>query len=200
MNDCTRHRRRSGNASDLRRDHEEVTITRAQVEDYRFLRLYSIDLEMAKQGCDLLAAQTDLTLRHALLRDLIVTYGRPFSTNRGRVHKRHRLPDSIVPFAKRRLHAELKALRDQSFAHTDHDFRNPQIARWPRKSGGATYALGFSNPSYDLLLSRLPEIRDLIVTVENAVNALARTFESDFNKLYPEEALHSGPTQNATDT
>lgn len=177
-----------------------VRITREQAEDYRFLRLYSIDLEMAKQGCDLVAAQAATAVRYALLSYVIVTYARPFSTNRGRAYKRHRLPDSIVPPAMRPLHAELISLRDQSFAHTDHDFRRPRIARWPRKAGGARYVIGFTNPSYDLLLNRLHEIRDLVVLIEDAVNARARAFESELDRLYLDEATRgaagSGVTEN----
>lgn len=89
-----------------------LAITREQVEDYRFLRLYSIDMEMAKQACDLLATQSDLAVQYALLRDLVVTYARPFSTNRGRTHKRHKLRDEIVPAAMKPLHAELMTLRE----------------------------------------------------------------------------------------
>jgi hypothetical protein len=59
-----------------------VTVTDVQVEDYRFHRLYSIDVHTARQIWDLLAAQPDMAVRHALLRDLVVTYARPFSQNR----------------------------------------------------------------------------------------------------------------------
>lgn len=164
-----------------------VVVTRRDAENYRFLRLYSIDLEMAKQSCDLLARQDALELRYCILRDLVVTYSRPFSKNRGQVFSRHRLEDEVVPIAMQPLHAELLTLRDQAFAHTDHDFRSPQIARWPRSSGGATYAMSFRNPVYDKLNMRLQEIRDLVVAVEQRVNAMARDFELTFDQLYPEE-------------
>ena len=165
-----------------------VVVTRRDAENYRFLRLYSIDLEMARQSCDLIARQDALDVRYCLLRDLVVSYARPFSSNRGRVFKRHRLEKGeVVPIAMRPLHAELLALRDQAFAHTDHDFRNPQIARWPRSSGGATYGMSFRNPAYDTLIVRLQEIRDLATAVEQRVNALARDFELTFDQLYPEE-------------
>ena len=164
-----------------------VVVTRKDAENYRFLRLYSIDLEMAKQSCDLLARQSDLEVRYCILRDIVVTYSRPFSKNIGRVFRRHALPERIVPAAMRALHAELVNLRHQAFAHTDHDFRNPQIARFPRKGGGGAYAMSFRNPAYEDLNRRVPEIRELVVSVEQGVNAKAREFELTFDQLYPNE-------------
>jgi hypothetical protein len=112
-----------------------------------------------RQSCDLLARQNDLELRYCILRDIVVTYSRPFSKNLGRVYRKHALPEDVVPAAMRGLHTELLKLRDQAFAHTDHDFRNPQIARFPREGGGGVYSMSFRNPSYEDLNTRLPEIR-----------------------------------------
>jgi hypothetical protein len=164
-----------------------VEMTRRDVENYRFLRLYSIDLDMAKQTCDLLARQSSPELQYAVLHDLVVTYARPFSQNRGRAFKRHSLLIDVVPSSLRALHVELITLRDQAFAHTDHDFRNPKIVRWPSNGGGASYGMSFSNPAYAALLARLPEIRDLVESAEKRVNGMARDFEAKFDQLYPEE-------------
>lgn len=164
-----------------------VVVTREDAENYRFSRLYSIDLEMAKQSCDLLARQNDLELRYCILRDIVVTYSRPFSKNLGRVYRKHALAEDAVPAAMRGLHTELLKLRDQAFAHTDHDFRNPQIARFPREGGAGLYSMSFRNPSYEDLNTRLPEIRELVVAVEQCVNTRAREFELTFDQLYPEE-------------
>jgi hypothetical protein len=142
---------------------------------------------MAKQSCDLMARQTDLELRYCILRDIVVTYSRPFSKNFGRVFRKHALPEDIVPAAMRQLHGELINLRDQVFAHTDHGFRNPQIARFPRKSGGGDYPMSFRNPAYEDLNTRLPEIRELVVSVEEGVNTKTREFELTFDQLYPDE-------------
>ena len=168
-----------------------VVVTRRDAENYRFLRLYSIDLEMARQACDLLARQGSPELQFSVLRDVVVTYARPFSNNRGRVFRSHRLEVTVVPTTMRPLHTELLALRNQAFAHTDHDFHNPRIARWPRSTGGATYPMSFRNPGYLSLVTRLDEIRDLIVLVENKVNAIVRDFESTLDQLYPEETQRS---------
>lgn len=162
-----------------------VVPTNRDAEDYRFLRLYSIDLEMAKQASDLLAKQDALDVRYSILRDLVVTYARPFSVNRGRLFKKHKLDDKVVPVTGKDLHLELLALRDQVFAHTDHDARDPQIARWPRKQGGAMYPMSFTNPPYGKLIDRLDEIRELIVSVEAAVNLRVRSFEAKFELLFP---------------
>jgi hypothetical protein len=116
-----------------------------------------------------------------------VTYARPFSKNLGRVFRKYVLPAEVVPAAMRDLHAELLNLRDQAFAHSDHDFRNPQIARFPRKDGGGHYLMSFRSSAYEDLNKRLPEIRELVVSIEQAVNTMARASELTFDHLYPEE-------------
>lgn len=177
-----------------------VVVTNRDTENYRFLRLYSIDLDMARQTCDLLARQNSAELRHCILRDLVVTYARPFSANRGRVFRRHRLENDVIPVGMLALHTELLSLRDQAFAHTDHDFRKPRIARWPGKSGRASYPMSFSNPAYDSLLTQLASIGELIIAVETKVNETIRVFESTLDQLYPDEPQDSSePDPGAPD-
>jgi hypothetical protein len=169
-----------------------VSVTRQDAENYRFDRLYSIDLETAKQSCDLLDQQQSLAIRFSLLRDIVVTYGKPFSGNMGRVFRRHRLQDDIVPSEMKPLHQELLGLRDQAFAHTDHDFRDLQIARFRRKEGGGLYTMSFRNPGYEKLNERSGEIRVLIIAVEMRVNERIRDFELTFDELYIEEKSSVG--------
>jgi hypothetical protein len=75
-------------------------------------------------------------------------------------------------------------LRNQAFAHSSAEFRQPQVARWPRSDGGASYGLGFRNPPYDVLLKRLVELRSLICAVEDGINASVRECEARFERLY----------------
>src|SRR5690348_8308954 len=124
-------------------------------EEYGFHRLYSIDFEMAKQACDLLSKQTSDELRYTILRDVVVSYSRPFSGNRGKLVRKHRLSDATVPNGMSALHAELIALRDQAFAHTDHEFIKPQHARWPRADGSAQYPMSFRVPPYQSMVARI---------------------------------------------
>jgi hypothetical protein len=152
-------------------------VTHLEAEAWRFYRLYSIDLEGAKQTIQMLKRFAEADVRYAILRDAIVAYARPFSKNRGRFLKHHRLSDAIVPREFVALHAELITLRDRAFAHTDHDFRNPQLIRWPLAGTADRYVFGFSNPPWESLNRRAGEIEQLIAEVESAVNAWVSTFE-----------------------
>lgn len=161
-----------------------VEIPDRELEEYSFLRLYSIDFEMAKQACDLLSRQTSDELRYCILRDIVVSYARPFSKNRGRLIRLHRLEADLVPVAMRPLHTELVTLRDQVFAHSDQEFRKPQLARWPRKDGTATYPMGFRNPAYDQLLARMAEVRVMVIALESLVNESVASHERVFDQLH----------------
>jgi hypothetical protein len=160
-----------------------LEIPDSEGEEYSFLRLYSIDFDMAKQACDLLATQSAPTLQYCILRDIVVSYARPFSGNRGTFLKSHRLPVALVPLSMRGLHEELATLRDQVFAHTDQDFRRPQLARIDRSDGSGWYPMGFRNPSYESLLARTAEIRTMIVALEDLVNGEVRSREKGFDAL-----------------
>lgn len=161
-----------------------VDIPDRELEEYSFLRLYSIDFEMAKQACDLLIEQDSDELRFCILRDIVVSYSRPFSGNRGTLLRQHRLATATVPQSMSALHFELIALRNQVFAHTDQDFRKPRVARWPRHDGGTTYPMGFQNPRYAELADRVAAIRALCVALENAVNEDIRSRERSFDRLH----------------
>ena len=165
-----------------------IEIPDSELAAYGFLRLYSIDLEMARQSCDLLETIRELQARQPILRDAVISYCRPFSGNRAKDGSTHHLSLRFVPTELRGLHEELFDLRMQAFAHTDVEFRNPQIARWPRTAGGANYLVGFRNPSYDDLLRRIPEIRDLVCQVENSINTKVRKLEMRFERLYVSNA------------
>jgi hypothetical protein len=157
------------------------------LEEYGFHRLYSLDFEMARQACELLSGQTSDELRFTILRDVIVSYSRPFSGNRGKLVRHHRLPDDMVPQGMAALHAELIALRDQAFAHTDHEFIKPQHARWPRADGSAQYPMSFRVPPYQTMVARIDEIRALTVAMEELVNATIGDYQRSFDTLHHEQ-------------
>ena len=169
----------------------------AEAEHYAFLRLYSIDLDVARQSCELFTGIEDAQIRHAVLRDLVVTYARPFSGNRREHGGPHHISSRAVPKEMRALHQELMTLRMQAFAHTDQAFRRPQIARWPRSSGGAYYGLGFANPAYDSLTTRIADIETLVVAVESRVNEMVRECEARFERLYAPPAEKSSAALGA---
>jgi hypothetical protein len=158
-------------------------MTWKDIEEYRFYRLYSIDLESAKQTLSMIARYRRKDIRYAILRDFIVVYGRPFSGNRGRVWHSHRLREAIVPAEHRALHGELLALRNRAFAHTDHDYFDPRIAQWPSKSGRKAYPMSFKVPPYADLERRFKAMTILVAAVEAAVNAWVEAFHVRLDAL-----------------
>lgn len=144
--------------------------------EYRFLRLYSIDLQIARQTLALLRRYRRIDVRYALLRDAVVAYARPFSGNRDPSGKSHRLPRQLVPKAHRPLHDDLLNLRNQLFAHTDFAARRPTVMRW-RTDKGFRYPLGFANPPYEEWLRRAQSIILLVQAVESSLGAKINQFQ-----------------------
>lgn len=165
-----------------------LTLTHLQTEEYRFYRLYSIDLDGARQSARLLRRYKRSDVRFSILRDVIVTYSRPFSVNRGKFMKTHSLKQKIVPAAMRPLHRELVGLRNKAFAHTDHSFRDPQLMEIPRRSGPLRFGMGFANPPYESLSRRAGEIEALVTAVEAAVNAWVDAFHARIEPLFPPQS------------
>lgn len=120
-------------------------------------------------------------LRVCILRDAIVTYAKPFSANRGQLYRMHRLTEDFVADAQRPLHRELIILRDQSFAHTDHDFRDPSVSRWHGNDGTPVYLLRFRVVQWLDLNRRSSEIRALVSAVEENVGAWISWFEREYS-------------------
>lgn len=164
-----------------------VDISDRVLEEYGFHRLYSIDFDMARQACDLLSNQTSDELRYTILRDVVVSYSRPFSGNRGKLIRQHRLLPTVVPKSMAPLHAELIALRNQVFAHTDHDVSKPKHARWLRADGSAQYPMSFGIPPYQALVARIGDIRALTVAMEDIVNATIAEYQRGFDALHREQ-------------
>jgi hypothetical protein len=156
--------------------------------NYRFLRLYSIDFDMARGALRLLAEEHSRSVQFALFRDFVVTYARPFSGNRAPSGSNDTLSSKHVPTASRPLHQALLDLRDQLFAHTDFEARDPRVARFDT-SMGARFPMSFSNPDYLGWLNRLPELNELVEAVDASLAEHIRRIE--------EESHTSGGSNNA---
>jgi hypothetical protein len=87
-------------------------MTTAEFENYCFLRLYSIDLNTAAHAIAILKRYRKADEQVALLRDIAVTYSRPFSVNHGNEHRTHQLAIKHVPRQARGLHNRLLDLRN----------------------------------------------------------------------------------------
>lgn len=86
-------------------------------EQYKFYRLYDHDFDAAIHTLKILKRYRRPDVRNALLRDIIITYARPFSISKGDKIPKHILPAKFVPSQLRKLHNELFDLRNQLFAH-----------------------------------------------------------------------------------
>jgi hypothetical protein len=100
------------------------------IEKYHSYRLYSIDLDTALHSIRVLKRYRREDVRYCLLRDIVVSYARPFSGNKGETIPKHTLSKKEVPKHLRPLHGELIDLRNQLFAHTDFTYRRPKAVNW----------------------------------------------------------------------
>lgn len=143
--------------------------------------MYSIDLNTALHSIKVLRRYKRPDVQYALLRDLTVTYVRPFSGNKvdqGNKRKhmlttKKRVPKHLLP-----LHKELERLRMQQFAHTDLSYYKPRAVGISFVPSGA-YGMSFKGYDYAALLRKLPQIEELIRAVEKSVNAEIAVYEAN---------------------
>lgn len=137
----------------------------ARVEErYYFYRLSDHDLEHAKFALERVMKVEDKFLQHALMKDAVLSYARPFSKSRGYFGKKYALPEKYVPAAQKELHRRLMFYRDQVFAHTDIASKTPQLSRF-KTDKGFWYPMSFKSLSPEDLLSSVPEIELLVSAV-----------------------------------
>ena len=157
-----------------------IISTQDEAEEwYVFLRLCEHDLDSARSSIRMIKCYREEGVKLALIRDVIISYARPFSKNRGRITEEHRLKDSFVPMEHKALHDDLLRFRDQVFAHTDIKAHDPTLGRWPAKSG-YIYPIAFKNLSANLFANKLQEMSALIQEVHNAINAEEQIIESQW--------------------
>ena len=150
-----------------------------QMEQYNFYRLYSIDLDNTKHILRILKRYRRKDVRYCLLRDIVVSYCRPFSGNKGKKISTHTLNKKVVPKELRILHDELVEIRNQLFAHTDYTYRQPKVANWSTDSQ-KWFPMSFRGYDYNKLDKRIPEIYELVVAVEKNLQAKIDKIEKDF--------------------
>lgn len=140
------------------------------VERYCFLRLCSIDFDEARNAVKLIRRYSRDDIRHCALKTAILAYARPFSSNKGRLVPRHRLEPEIVPLEFRDLHEKVKGLRDQMVAHTDLPYRNPMIARWPKRGGGFQFPMSFRAGELCDIEKQLVRFGKMVEAVDRAIS------------------------------
>jgi len=97
-------------------------------EEYVFLRTCTSDFYMAEKSLSLMEDFEFGYIQFVFLRDAVISYGRPFSKNRGIHNTPHRLNTEYVPDKYSQLHDEILRLRDTLFAHSDILEKNPKLA------------------------------------------------------------------------
>lgn len=150
-------------------------------EHYLFLCLYQIDLITAMGVVETLKHVTDGRVRLSLFRDIIVTYARPFSGNRGRTTSKHRLKRSSVPTEYRGLHDTLIRYRQTLFAHSDLKAYNPRVSMF-EAAGEMQFPMTFWLLDYDTLEECLPELESLIQGVYDALEVEIERIQSTLRK------------------
>lgn len=155
----------------------EYDITPEEGEELEFVWLYSIDLNSAQHIFRAILKHTrddeqDKGLRYWLLVALVVTYMRPFSTNQGKVLRRHSLDKKdFVPSDLVELHDRLEDYRNKQFAHTDVSHYNPGVGNLGT-ADNPRFVMSLKGQDFEYLDKNLHRIGNLIQAVEDKVNAL----------------------------
>lgn len=90
-----------------------------------------IDMERVQKSIEYLRGTNDKYLKSALLRDAVISYAKPFSSNRFRDQSKGlRISDNHVPKELTDAHNEILALRDELIAHTDMTVQKPRIKKY----------------------------------------------------------------------
>lgn len=148
------------------------------IEQYKFYRLYEHDFDNAIHTLKIFKKYKKVDVRHALLRDIIVTYARPFSVSYGIEIPKHILSPKLVPSHSKALHEELFNVRNQLFAHTDLLYKNPKVVKWD--SGKyKRFPMSFKGYDYNQLNRRVDEITNLIYAVQEELRRKIREIERD---------------------
>lgn len=149
------------------------------MEKYYFYRLYSIDFDAAKHALRILKRYRRKDIRYCILRDIVVSYVRPFSVNKGKLIPKHKLTKKVVPKRLRSLHDGLMDVRNQLFAHTDYRYRKPKVANWST-ADRKWFPMSFRGYDYAKLDKRIPQIEKLVNEVENNLQEKIDKIEKNF--------------------
>jgi hypothetical protein len=144
--------------------------------EYRRLRLFSIDMDGVRHGLRLLRRYRRDDIRFVLIRDVVITYARPFVGSKSPNGGKYFLATRFVPPAYQRLHDKLLDVRNTLFAHTDLTTHRPQLLRSvgaPRRVLG----MSFTNADYHGFLRQVDDIGKLADGVDTTLNAELRRLE-----------------------
>jgi hypothetical protein len=149
------------------------------IEKYHSYRLYSIDLGSALHPLRVLKRYRREDVRYCLLRDIVVSYARPFSGNKGEKIPKHTLTKKVVQKELRPLHCELIDARNRLFAHTDFTYRRPKTVDLST-SGRKWFPMSLRSYDYGKLDRRVLEIEKLIASVTANLQSEIEHMEENF--------------------
>ena len=177
--------------------HDEIS--QDEYDDLTFIWLCSSDLNTALHIIGTLNGerkngQKDKSVRYYLLLSLVVTYIRPFSTNRGRelaeqeyrelrkrrrairgdgkCYRSHKLAKTLfVPRRLHELHDRLVVFRNKQFAHTDIGHRKPRIGNLGSVDR-PLWVLASKGSDFEFLDKNCGLIEELVTAVEKKVITL----------------------------
>ncbi|MDO8263593.1 MAG: hypothetical protein Q7T21_10245 [Gallionella sp.] len=105
-------------------------------EQLALAHLSLIDMERVQKSIEYLRGTDDKYLKAALFRDAVISYAKPFSTNRYSDRtKGLRISEKHVPRNLLDIHKEVLALRDELIAHTDMIIQKPTIDKYQDDMG-----------------------------------------------------------------
>jgi hypothetical protein len=164
---------------------------RIEIERFLFLFMADLDFLAAEEAIAVLNFSRKTIdhsplvkgLTESLMRDITISYARPFSENRGIMQKRHRLQmDALVPKEFHELHNELIERRDTIFAHTDLSALPRLISRYVTREGKGQYAVTFKKPKFEDLYEDVPKIMNLLAEIRKEVAKLKEGFGAEEDK------------------
>jgi hypothetical protein len=161
-----------------------------ETEQYKFLRFCEMDVEETQQTLGVLINCKDNKVYYPLLRDIVVTYARPFSDNRGIEQLSHKLKKSeFVPKKYYPLHELLMNFRNTIFAHTDIGAKDAKVSRW-RQAGYATYPMSFRRVKYEALIAELGNLKSLLAELrEKLLEKIRRIQLAEETKIQSEQLM-----------
>lgn len=149
------------------------------LEKYKFLRLYDMDFESALHILKVLRRYKKKDVRYALIRDVIVTYSRPFTESKGFNIDKDFCGAKFDDKDMKELHDELLRLRKELFAHTDLTYKNPKVRNWSTDTY-KWFPMSFKGFDYKTLEDKLPEIKRLIEHVQKQNRLKISEHEKNF--------------------
>lgn len=95
-----------------------------------------IDMERAQQSVEYSHRANEKALKAALFREAVVSYAKPFSSNRYSDGKKGlRISENHVPKEMMIIHNQVLALRDKFIAHTDMAEQRPIVEKFKNEKG-----------------------------------------------------------------